>query len=390
MVSLFCTLQDHRNDVNWCTFSPTLLPTCSADKTLRIYNTQDFSRSSCSTVVWSTDTGEIEAVLEHPGRNPVRVCAFSPDSSHLVLEASDVFLNDYLSTVNDTTMVACSFTPCGQMFVTGSTYGDLRLWDLDVNQLHAEKNTHELGVTCYCFGPKILSGGDDDDDIFLPLSLSLSIRPLWPVGCKMQLPHTLTGRSAPVLSFTYIFKMYLSVLPPMILCCRYVTACAFSPSTPLIATVYMVKILMCGHFLFSDLSGRKFLGHSRLLVSDWSEEGVAANVIDGAELVSLTKETLASELNVESVGLHSMVLRKVGELKAGCVCTGVPDEFFCPITRELMKDPVIAAGGTRKRFESWITTKNRSSPMTNLPLRTTLLTPNRTLKMAIGRWRTSQ
>lgn len=50
---------------------------------------------------------------------------------------------------------------------------------------------------------------------------------------------------------------------------------------------------------------------------------------------------------VESVGLRSKVLRKVEELKAGCVCTGVPDEYLCPITRELMKDPVIAAGGTR-------------------------------------------
>ncbi|XP_055764448.1 WD repeat, SAM and U-box domain-containing protein 1-like isoform X2 [Salvelinus fontinalis] len=61
-------------------------------------------------------------------------------------------------------MVACSFTPCGPMFVTGSTYGDLRLWDLDMNQLHAEKNNHDLGVTCYCFGPKIFGGDDDEDD----------------------------------------------------------------------------------------------------------------------------------------------------------------------------------------------------------------------------------
>uniref|UniRef100_A0A4W5RSB9 WD repeat, SAM and U-box domain-containing protein 1 n=1 Tax=Hucho hucho TaxID=62062 RepID=A0A4W5RSB9_9TELE len=285
MVSLICTLKDHRDNVNWCAFSPTLLATCSADKTLRIYNTRDFSRVLYSPlsghgygvhcccfsayVVWSTDTGEREAVLEYPGRNPVRVCAFSPGSSHLVSGTSDgtlwlwdfptktlVFLNDYLST----------------MFVTGSTYGDLRLWDLDMNQLHAEKNTHNLGVVVL-----LVSG--------------------------------------------LLFKMYLSVLPPMILCCRYMTACVFSPSTPLIARGSMDKTALV--------------------------ENVKANNIDGAERVSLTKETLASELNIESVGLRSKVLRKLGELKAGCVCTGVPDEFLCPITRELMKDPVIAAGGTR-------------------------------------------
>lgn len=47
---------------------------------------------------------------------------------------------------------------------------------------------------------------------------------------------------------------------------------------------------------------------------------------------------------VESMGLRSKVLRKIDELKSACVCTGVPDEFLCPITRELMRDPVIAAG----------------------------------------------
>lgn len=41
----------------------------------------------------------------------------------------------------------------------------------------------------------------------------------------------------------------------------------------------------------------------------------------------------------------------------------------------------------REAIEAWINTKNRSSPMTNLPLMTTLLTPNHTLKMAISRWK---
>jgi hypothetical protein len=43
----------------------------------------------------------------------------------------------------------------------------------------------------------------------------------------------------------------------------------------------------------------------------------------------------------------------------------------------------------REAIQSWINSRNRSSPMTNLPLKTTLLTPNHTLKMAIGRWSTS-
>lgn len=118
MVSLICTLQSHRDDVNCCAFSGALLATCSADKSICVYSSRDFSElpfsplsghgygvhcccfsacgqylASCSTdattVVWSMDSGEIEAVLEHPGRSPVRVCAFSPDSSYLVSGGSD-------------------------------------------------------------------------------------------------------------------------------------------------------------------------------------------------------------------------------------------------------------------------------------------------------------
>lgn len=59
--------------------------------------------------------------------------------------------------VSDTTMVACSFSPCSQMFMTGSTYGDLRMWDLHMKLLHKENNAHDLGVTCCAFAPSILS-----------------------------------------------------------------------------------------------------------------------------------------------------------------------------------------------------------------------------------------
>lgn len=485
MVSLVCTLQHHRDDVNWCTFSASLLATCSGDKTIRVYNTQDFSElpfsplsghgygvhcccfsacgqflASCSTdattVIWDMATGDIEGVLEHPGRSPVRVCAFSPDSSHLVSGASDgtLALWDFPTktlrssgVVPDTTMVACSFTPCGQLFVTGSTYGDLRLWDLDTRQLHAEKNAHDLGVTCCSFGPDILGDGHVVQFQLASCGQDSQLK-IWIIsksnigGCKMHLQHTLTGQSAPVLSCAYSSDGLLLVsgsvdktvtvydaknallLYTLNQHDRYVTACAFSPTSPLIATGSMDKTvniwrvedggighggkLLLGETALSSNDGRTLAGHSKLLVSDWSEEDVStwlveegledlvdtfkANNIDGTELLNLNKDTLASELGVDSVGLRAKALRKVEELKGASVCSGVPDEFLCPITRELMRDPVIAADGysyEREAIESWINTKNRSSPMTNLPLQTTLLTPNRTLKMAIGRWTTS-
>ncbi|XP_064183453.1 WD repeat, SAM and U-box domain-containing protein 1 [Anguilla rostrata] len=485
MVSLICTIRDHRDDINWCAFSPKLLATCSSDKTIRVYFTQDFSElafspltghgygvhcccfspcgkflASCSTdattVVWSMDTGDLVTVFEHPGRSPVRVCVFSPDSS-LISGASDgtLALWDLPSkrlrrtgASNEASIVACSFTPCGQMFATGSTYGDIRVWDLELNPLHTVKNAHDLGVTCCQFAPKLqndgclsrlrlASCGQDSQLKIWMLSRQAA------AGCKLQLLHTLVGQTAPVLSCAFSADAQLLVSGSVdktitvygadqgVLLYRlhqherYVTACAFSATAPcLIATGSMDKSVNIWRVedgrqskLFSlhpptTVTGnqnRKLPGHTRLLVCDWSEEDVSAwlcaeglealvgafkaNNIDGGELVSLTKDTLASEMNIDSIGLRNKVMRKIEELKMSLVCTGVPDEFLCPITREVMKDPVIAADGfsyEREAIESWINSKNRSSPMTNLPLQTTVVTPNRTLKMAIGRWKSSQ
>ncbi|XP_064820621.1 WD repeat, SAM and U-box domain-containing protein 1-like isoform X3 [Oncorhynchus masou masou] len=302
MVSLICTLQDHRDEVYWCAFSPTLLATCSGDKTIRIYNTNDFSELpfsplsghrygvhcccfsvcgtylfTCSTdaltIIWSMATGEVKTKFEHPGGSPVRVCSLSPDSSLLLSGASDgtLALWDFHSkklckskAVTEATVMACCFTPCGQMFVTGCTSGDIKVWDLDMKQLYAERDAHDMGVACCHFAPQF-----DIDFSSVEFRLAScgqdSQLKVWIVSqhgaaaCEMKLLHTLTGQSAPVLSCAFSSDGELLVsgsvdktvtvynasdgvlLHTLKRHESFVTACAFSPTLPWIATGSMDK-----------------------------------------------------------------------------------------------------------------------------------------------------
>ena len=64
----------------------------------------------------------------------------------------------------------------------------------------------------------------------------------------------------------------------------------------------------------------------------------------------------------------------------------IPDAFLCPITFEIMTDPVICADGhsyERKAIEDWLAGSDRS-PMTNETLQHTTLVANHALRSAIN------
>jgi Mg-chelatase subunit ChlD len=59
-----------------------------------------------------------------------------------------------------------------------------------------------------------------------------------------------------------------------------------------------------------------------------------------------------------------------------------PDAFLCPITQEVMRDPVIGSDGItyeRTAIETWFATGNTTSPMTRAPM-SRILTPNIALR----------
>ncbi|KAM7407527.1 hypothetical protein PAMA_003310 [Pampus argenteus] len=394
MVSIVCSLRHHTDEVSCCAFSPSLLATGSGDKSLRVYNTADFSElpfsplsahgygvhcccfSSCgsyllscstdgSTIVWSSETGEVSAVLQHPGRSPLRVCALAHDSSLLLAGACDgtVALWDFpsktlrrCSAVSEASVTASCFSPCSQMFVTGCTRGDIRLWDVDISLLHAEKDAHDLGVTCCNFAPQFKV-----DDCCVEFRLAScgqdSQLKIWIISqregaaCVMKLNHTLTSQSAPVLSCAFssdgelvvsgsvdksvaIYDASLGTLLHVLKQHdRYVTAVALSTTMPWIATGSMDRTVNVWRIGDGDIraaaesrqavcQGRKLPGYSRLLLADWSEEDVQtwlskegleelvglfkANNIDGPELSQLDKET-ATELGISENGIKNTV-----------------------------------------------------------------------------------
>lgn len=66
-----------------------------------------------------------------------------------------------------------------------------------------------------------------------------------------------------------------------------------------------------------------------------------------------------------------------------------PDDYFCPITQELMVDPVICADGhtyERTAIAAWLET-HTTSPKTNLELEAPHLIPNIALRNAIAFYR---
>lgn len=84
-----------------------------------------------------------------------------------------------------------------------------------------------------------------------------------------------------------------------------------------------------------------------------------------------------------SLTAHQTELKR---LKSVLKDRGVPDGYLCPISLEVMAEPVIAADGhsyEKREIEAWFARGNNTSPKTGATLPHQFLTPNHNLKSAI-------
>ena len=73
-----------------------------------------------------------------------------------------------------------------------------------------------------------------------------------------------------------------------------------------------------------------------------------------------------------------------------CSTLEYPENFLCPITCDIMHDPVSAKDGhtyERSAIQRWFDEGKRSSPVTNVVMLSTDLLPNHSMKSLISSWR---
>ncbi|KAJ0112288.1 hypothetical protein Patl1_01509 [Pistacia atlantica] len=103
--------------------------------------------------------------------------------------------------------------------------------------------------------------------------------------------------------------------------------------------------------------------------------------ITAPEMIDQAKETLSAlqELKMKKRSL-SLKLRETFPC---------PEEFKCPLSKELMRDPVVLASGQtfdRPYIQRWLKAGNRTCPRTQQVLSHTILTPNYLIREMISQW----
>lgn len=128
---------------------------------------------------------------------------------------------------------------------------------------------------------------------------------------------------------------------------------------------------------------------SRAIVSKGAEESKASNAAapppPGKVLVDEILDDAAARAAALETSLtaHQTELKR---LKSVLKDRGVPDGYLCPISLEVMAEPVIAADGhsyEKREIEAWFARGNNTSPKTGATLPHQFLTPNHNLKSAI-------
>ncbi|CAL5056671.1 unnamed protein product [Urochloa decumbens] len=123
---------------------------------------------------------------------------------------------------------------------------------------------------------------------------------------------------------------------------------------------------------------------------DHEEEAMSKYLV---EMLQEDKRQLQQELDAALTEAEDLRRKRWLSSASETVDPSPPSYFICPISKDVMCDPHIAADGFTyegEEIRGWLNSRHNTSPMTNLKLAHSVLTPNRALRSAIIEWQAEQ
>ncbi|VVC34911.1 Hypothetical protein CINCED_3A006655 [Cinara cedri] len=424
-VTLNEKLNRFTNAVNSCDFGIKYehLVAAGSDKVIRVWNFHENGRSeeckssplrvhnysvqqivvspcssymaSCSldgtTIIWELNTLEQKGSL-HADYGGARSCSFSGNSKLIAVACDNEMV--YVWAVNTLQLVAklsgnnedvtcVSFSPDSRYLMSGCVEGHFRIWSVHPKKCIVSNtstiirdNAHEIGITSADFAFKnpskkrsllMLTGGNDavvktwkllDDRIDFKMKFVGHGSDITCVKFPRNITTFLASTSLDKTARIWQTKTgdCLHVIDPKN---AILTCCSFSPNNKILATGSLDKAL----FLWN-------------LPLDDSDE------------TSIRKSASLAKYKMRSDGIHDKDSRELEKaLMKLSPSVDIPDEFVCPITRQVFRDPVICADGytyERSAIVSWFRRGKITSPLTNEPLLSKSMTPNEALREVVA------
>lgn len=443
----FSPLLQHTYGVNCVRFSPfgTLLASCSTDGKVILWNAQtgekisdvQHSSGSCIRVCSFSPTSSILAT----GSDDENVILWDVATKSVIRVLKE----------HEAMITALAFTPDSAFLMSCSTAGDIMLWDARYGHakcLLSLSDAHDLGVLGCDFSPlyeALSENGHLSGNYSVATCGNDDLIKIWLVktGSRktISLTNKLEGHSGNVMScrFSPDGSVLASTAGDRLVILwnpktgealhkleghnRYVTCCAFSGNM-LLATGSNDKLIIIWSLskeksansaleickigdssnTISQQRDQNFMTWTVDEVLSWLDSVKLSDVsdlfrnhsIDGKELMYLNHESLLTSMKIDSLGQRSKILRAIQTLKNPLwqhveveTDNFILDEFLCPITCEVMRDPVVAADGycyERCAIQEWLDNGNATSPLTNEVLAHKILIPNNILLQLIKKF----
>ncbi|XP_019872433.2 WD repeat, SAM and U-box domain-containing protein 1 isoform X2 [Aethina tumida] len=341
-------------------------------------------------------------------------------------------------------VTSAAFSPDGKIIITTSFNSDFRVWSVGTYKcLHIQEDAHTFGIQSCDFSDNLEPIPNSHVDVQTYLLASCGndgLAKLWRVSMikendenvfddlEVKVWRTFTGHGGNVICVRFspsvgevvcstatdrqarIWSVYSSECLYVLDHDSIVTTCGFSADCSLLAVGCLDKTLwlwkLPQQLVFQSAVANKFKCRTKAII-DWNShdvakwlkdinmEGIIENVhnssLDGVKLITLPEENICSGLDLDEEQTEKM-LKEIRWLKKAELQiekpenVEIPHEFLCPITHEIMREPVTCSDGytyEKNAIAEWFISGKYTSPMTNERLNNTDYIYNLDLRNAI-------